>query len=395
MSGSSDATQTAGANASGTGGLFGSAGSSAATAGSLFNIAQGLRSGTPTGQAQAAIGSAQLANKAGAFGSQSANAGAGLGIAGGALGIYNGIKQGGVAGYGGAAVGALQAGSGIASLANNSTWATGLGSAAGYVAAPLAVYNAVANYKSGATGSDALNGAEAGAAVGSIIPGIGTVIGGVIGGAVGALSSAFGPGAKDAETAGVQNIINATSQNGNSSQVAQSVSNPYIGLAGLFDERSSTLPMYQEYGRMGESKFTNGMINQINQAYQAGTINKNSTPQQVYSAVVAPWVNSMGSGYSNVGSTYTATTQGLVQNMVEQYMNGSYKTAWQSVGGQQIAANAPAYGSNVMATTNGTVINPGSAFPGGSSDSSGSSSAATPNYMSSIGNINFTGRQRQ
>lgn len=270
-----------------------------------------------------------------------------------ALGIYSGIKQGGVAGYSGAAVNAAQLGAraGIFGGASGT-----IGAAAGYAAIPLSLYNFAENYQSGKTGSDALNGAEAGAAIGSVIPGLGTVIGGVIGGAVGALSSAFGPGAKDPETSDVQSLIDYTGSHGNSQQAAQSVSNPYLQLAGLFDERSSTLPIYAQYGRMGESKFANGMINTINQAYQKGTINANSTPDQVYQNVVAPWVNSMGKGWSNVGSTYTATTQGLIQNMVAQYMNGSYKNAWQSVGGQKIAANAPGYGSSQTATTDGTVI---------------------------------------
>lgn len=368
-------------NSSGFGNLFSGVGNTAGTAASIYGIASGLQSGTPTGQAGAAISAAGLANKAGALGSNSSQVGAGLGVAGGALGVYNGIQQGGVQGYGNATVGGLRAASGIASLAGDSPLAAALGSTAGYIAAPLAVYNAVENYQSGKTGSDALNGAEAGAAIGSIIPGIGTVIGGVIGGAVGAISSAFGPGAKDPETQDVQNVINATSQNGNSSQVAASVSNPYLQIAGLFDDRSSTLPMYQQYGRMGESKFANGMINQINQAYQAGTINQNSTPQQVYNTVVSPWVNSMGSGYSNVGSTYTATTEGLVQDMVSQYMNGSFRTAWQSVGGTAIAANAPAYGSSATATTDGTYINGGSA----PASNSGGKSAAPSGYRLPMG----------
>jgi hypothetical protein len=287
------------------------------------------------------------------FGNNASAINSAAGYGSNALGVYSGIKQGGAAGYSNAAVNAAQMGARAGAFGGASGT---IGAAAGYAAIPLALYNFASNYESGKTGSDALNGAEAGAAIGSVIPVIGTAIGAVIGGAVGAISSAFGPGAKDPETSGVQNLINATSQNGNNSQIASSVQNPYLGLAGLFDERSSTLPMYQQYGRMGESKFANGMINTINQAYQKGTISKTSTPDQVYQSVVAPWINSMGKGYSNVGSTYTATTQGLVQDMVNQYMNGSYKTAWKSIGGQQIASNAPEYGSSDQATTDGTII---------------------------------------
>jgi hypothetical protein len=229
-------------------------------------------------------------------------------------------------------------------LAGNAALASDLGATAGYIAAPLAVYSAVENYKSGATASDAMQGAEAGAAIGSIIPGVGTLIGGVVGGAVGAIASAFGPGAKDAETMTSDQIINATSASGNSQQVAASVQNPYLALAGLMDEHHSTLPMYQQYGRMGEQKFTNDMVTQINNAYKAGTINANSTPQQVYNSVVAPWVAGMGSGWNNVGSTYTATTQGLLQDMVSQYMNGTASQNWKAVGGDSPFGNLPGYG---------------------------------------------------
>lgn len=173
------------------------------------------------------------------------------------------------------------------------------------------------------------------------------------------MSSAFGPGAVDPESRGVQGIIDATSKYGNNPAVAAQSSNPYLGLAGLFDRHDSTLPIYAQYGRMGESKFANGMINTINQAYQKGTIDKNSTPDQVYNSVVAPWVNSMGNGWGSTGQTYQATTQGLIQAMVQQYMNGSYKQAWKAIGGQAIAANAPGYGSTTQASTDGTYIRGG------------------------------------
>lgn len=318
-----------------------------------LNLIQGINKGGASGALQAAGGANRLANSAGY---NTGAAGKTLGAAGNAMGIYNGIQQGGVAGYGSAAVNAGQLAENMGAISSSSA----LGEAIPVAGAALSVYNFANNWKSGSTGSDAANGAAAGAAIGSIVPGIGTAIGAVIGGAVGALSSAFGGGAVDPESSGVQNVINATSQAGNNSAVAAQTQNPYLGMAGLFDRHDSTLPMYQEYGRMGESKFANGMINQINNAYNQGTINKNSTPDQVYNSVVAPWINSMGSGYSNTGDTYTATTKGLVQDMVSQYMNGSYKTAWKAIGGQDIAANAPAYGSGQTATTDGTYINGGS-----------------------------------
>lgn len=228
----------------------------------------------------------------------------------------------------------------------------------------MSLYNEINNWQSGATGSDALGGASTGAAIGTaVLPGIGTAVGGLIGGAVGALSSVFGGGAVDPESKDVQNVINATAQSGNSTQAAQSASNPLLEMAGLFDRHESTLPMYQQFGRQGESKFSTAMINKINDAYQSGQINGKSSPQDVYNQVVAPWVNGMGSGYSTTGTTYTATTQGLVQDMVTQYMNGSFRNQWKSVGGDAVAANAPAYGSSAQATTDGTWITGPSSTP--------------------------------
>jgi hypothetical protein len=292
-----------------------------------LGIYQGLQSGTPQGDIRAAGSAAKLAGNLSNNSTLSSAGGAGLD----ALGIYSGLQQGGWQGDTRAGASAL----GLAGILSNTP---GLQQAAGYIAAPLDVYNFVNNWQSGKTGSNALNGAEAGAAVGSIIPGIGTLIGGVVGGAVGALSSAFGPGAKDPETADVQNVINAVSSNQNNPNVAASAQDPYLELAGLMDERSSTLPMYQQYGRMGEQAFTNAMTQKINQAVQQNPSLANN-PQAVYNQVVSPWINQMGSGYQNVGQAYTATTQGLVQDMVNQYMSGNAAQDWKAVGGDEPFAN--------------------------------------------------------
>lgn len=292
-----------------------------------------------------------MANKAGAFGSSNPSLSAGLGIAGGGLGIYNGLQQGGISGYGGATVGALRVGAGAASLAGDSALSTGLSSAAGYVAAPLAVYNAVKNYQSGNYVGNTLNDAAAGAAIGSVVPVIGTAIGAVVGGAVGLISSAIGPGKTDPETQDVKSLINAVGSNpSQASAITSSVQNPYVQLAGLFDENSSTLPMYQQYGRMGEQKFTTDMVSQINNAVSKGTISSTSTPEQVYNQVVAPWVASMGNGWSNVGSTYTATTQGLLQQMVSQYVSGQAQSDWKSVGGTSIFSGLPQFGGGTSSS---------------------------------------------
>lgn len=327
-----------------------SIGSMLGTAGSVFGIANGLRSGTAAGDASAALGAARLANKAGVFGAPSSTVGGGLGAASGILGIYNGLQQGGVSGYAGATAGALGTGAGVASMAGEKALASTLGSAAGAIAAPLALYNFATNYQSGAGGSDALNGAEAGATIGSGFGPIGTVVGGVIGGAVGAISSAFGPGAKDPETVGVQKLIDTVGAHPDqASQITGAVGNPYIAMAGLFDRRESTLPMYQQYGRMGEQKFTTDMVGKINQAVANGTISKGSSADDIYNKVVDPWVSSMGSGWKNVGKTYTDTTQGLLKQMISQYTSGQYANNWVSVGGDNVFGNMPSFGGGAPA----------------------------------------------
>jgi hypothetical protein len=323
--------------ASGNGGALSTLASTAGEVGSGLGVASGLEAGTPAGYAGAAISGGKLANQLGAFGSNASTAGAALGTAGGALGVYNGLEQGGISGYGEAGVGALQAGSGVASLAGDSALSGTLGTAAGALAVPLDVYNEVNNWKSGATTSDAMGGAETGAAVGSFFGPIGTGVGALIGGAAGALSSLAGP-TQDPETKDVQNVINATSSNGNNPAVAASAQNPYLELAGLMDDKSSTLPEYQQYGRMGEQAFTTALTQQINQAAAANP-ELAADPTAMYNQVVAPWVSSMNTNGSTVGAAYTATNNGLIQDMTQQYMQGDAAQDWQSVGGSDVFSN--------------------------------------------------------
>jgi hypothetical protein len=341
------------------------AGAVASDASNALNIYSGLQQGGVRGYGRAATNAGQLAGRL--SGNSTLRAGsAGLG---GLLGLYLGLRQGGAEGYASAAAGGLGAAGAGASLAGDTALGGVLGSAAGTIAAPLAVYEAVNNYQSGKTGQDAAQDASAGAAVGSAFGPIGTAAGAVIGGAVGALSSAFGPGAKDPETADVQGLIDYTGAHGNNPMYARSVSDPYLELAGLMDRRSSTLPMYSQYGRMGEQKFSNDLASQINNSFTRGissgslagdkwSIDPSSgdyiltTPTggktsyapnqgaaEVYNSVVGPWVNNMGSGYKNVGQTYAETTQGLLQDMTQQYLAGQAGNDWKSVGGQEPFAN--------------------------------------------------------
>jgi len=295
-------------------GGFSSAGGEAAAAIGLANTGINLaNSGSKL------VGNGPLISKA------NGTIGGTIGEAALGLGVYQGIQQGGVAGYTGAATDAAMLGSKLGLVSS------GVGTAAGYVAAPLAVYNFGKNWKSGAGGADALSGASAGAAIGTaIMPGIGTAIGAIGGAIVGGISSLAGPGKKDPETQMWDKYLPAAMKQ---PDIYKQVDNPFIMMAGLFDEKSSTLPMYQQYGRMGENKFTVDMTQKIKQAVDSGQVDSKD-PDAVYNKVVAPWIDSMKGGWSKVGPEYTQATQGLLKQMTTQYLNGSYKQNWKAVGGQ-------------------------------------------------------------
>lgn len=296
-----------------------------------LGIYNGVERGGVLGYGGAALNATQLAGRAGLLPADySKSIGSGANDLSSALGIYSGIQQGGVAGDTSAAVNAARLGSNLGVLPAS------VGTAAGYAAAPLALYNEIHNWQSGATGSDALSGAETGAAAGSVIlPGVGTLIGGLIGGAAGAISSAFGNGRVDPENSsfeGYTQAYNKAAQQGQGSQVAQSVQNPYVALAGMFDLRSNqikgSIPMYNQYGRMGEQKFVNDMTGQIDQALAAGTISKSDSAASIYSKAVAPWINSMGTWKDSNKDAMTA----LLTQMSGQYVNGQ-QGQWKAIGG--------------------------------------------------------------
>lgn len=206
---------------------------------------------------------------------------------------------------------------------------------AGAIATPLSVYNEVNNWQSGATGTDALGGAESGAALGTaIMPGIGTAIGAVGGALAGALSSAFGPGKVDPENANFNQYTQAynNAPAAQQAQVAAGVQNPYLPLAGYFDLRSDQVkgqnPIYSTYGRMGEQKFTNDLIGKVQQGQASGVTNST----QMWNTVVQPWINSMGTWQDSNKSAMTA----LIQNMTGQIMGGTYQQNFKAIGGQSV-----------------------------------------------------------
>lgn len=247
-------------------------------------------------------------------------AGKWLGAAGSALGIYSGIEKGGVTGYGQAAASAarLASSAGLASEA--------VGSAAGYIAAPLALYNFVDNWKAGATGHNAASGAAAGAAIGSIVPGIGTLIGGVIGGAVGAISSAFGSKDKSHEQwigwahGGDQQDVTKTDPEG-----------LMWVLGGLWRDKDPNFGATKVFS--DGNKYSTAVAGQIESAFKAGKINATTSPTDVYKKVIQPWMVSLPGGWKSTQEAAYGEQQ-LTLGLINNYMSGKPITWGETQGGK-------------------------------------------------------------
>ncbi len=325
-------------------------GSTLSTGGQLAGALQGLTSGNPVGEASGALQAGKIANAHGYLGNQASTGGM-LNGAMGALQLYNGIQQGGVVGGLNAADGAIGIGSSVAGMAGDAALSNTLGEVGGYAAIPLAAYNfATQDTQSGATGSDALGGAENGAMIGTAIaPGIGTAIGAVVGGAAGAISSAFGGGRPDPETQGWNSLAAAQAKNpGTNLMTNLNPAQAYQSLAGIMDAKNNSpghsTALEQVFGRMGEGKLMDQMTGQINSALSAGTIKPNSTPSQIFQQVVQPWLTKLGANVPNnaVISSNGSQNNGMVQNLltqlISQWQSGSLSSSTQAgVAGQTIS----------------------------------------------------------
>jgi hypothetical protein len=224
-------------------------------AGSLYGAVTGIMQGTPQGYAKAALSGLSAA---GTLSKDPALNGI-AGFGGNILGLASGIQQGGTMGDLNAAVNAA----GLLSKADTFFGGT-IGSAAapalGAIAAPLALYSAVTNWKTGDTLGDAANFASAGAAIGSIIPGVGTLIGGLAGAAIGALSSGFGP-LPDPSAATMSSFNGAAAQDpagyGPIDSAMQSYYSQHGTLNGFFNDLNSLqkVPGLQMQDEMSRNPF--------------------------------------------------------------------------------------------------------------------------------------------
>ena len=109
----------------------------------------------------------------------------------------------------------------------------------------------------------------------------------------------------------------------------------YQLLAGVFDAKDNapghSTALEQHYGRMGEGAFMNDVFTQVNNAIQSGKISASTSPAQIYSQVVAPYLNSKGMGIQTNGSQNFTTSSGTnfggamqaaVQNLIGQWQSG-------------------------------------------------------------------------
>lgn len=229
--------------------------------------------------------------------------------------------------------------SGLAGDASTALGALGTG---------YSLYNEINNYKSGATGSDALGGAETGAGIGTmILPGIGTAIGGLLGGAAGALSSAFGGGRPDPETTAWNSIAKSASSNP-SILASESPANLYQNLAGIMDAKNNSpghsTALEQVFGRMGEQNLMDQMTGQVNQAIAANPSLSGDSASQLYSSVVEPWLQSKNAYVapsaivSSNGATAGNSINTMLTSLLGDWMSGAITPSSKlGIAGQTIA----------------------------------------------------------
>lgn len=195
---------------------------------------------------------------------------------------------------------AAAAQSGSSSATGLASTGTGIGSSLveglSIAGAVLSAYNEVKNWSSGATGSDALQGAETGAAIGTAVaPGIGTVIGGVIGGVVGAASSLFGGGKQsvgDAEWRAFSKNPNVNPTSISDADMQHIFGGGYTSNinGGL---KTLNAALAKKYGNQNSEQgqawnYNNFIKDTVSQAQKAGQITAGMSPSDIYTKIIQP-----------------------------------------------------------------------------------------------------------
>lgn len=171
-------------------------------------------------------------------------------------------------------------------------------------------------------------GAMQGASLGTaIVPVIGTAIGAIIGAIGGAIAGSINK--RDPEEADFNQAVARWQQDRLS---VLNLANKYLPIAGLFDLnlKGPHIPIYQKYGRMGEFRFVNDMMNRVNAAAAQGTITAQDTPQTVMVKVVQPWIDSWGFG--PMADPHSDLINLLMMGLIADYVAGMQGN-WKATGG--------------------------------------------------------------
>ncbi len=207
----------------------------------------------------------------------------------------------------------------------------------GYFGAGAGLTQGITGAKSGvqagmlasSIGSGTVSALGLGAAAGSVVPIIGTAIGVI----VALVASGVFSHRVDPEVGNFNNAMALARAQG--AQAVLGIQDKYLVLAGLFDlephQIKGNIPIYQQYGRMGEFRFVNDMCNLIQHAADQGIITANDTVQSVYDKVVGPWIAGFGKGPLTDSNAEMITY--LILGLIGEYVSGQYKQRWYSVGG--------------------------------------------------------------
>jgi hypothetical protein len=188
-----------------------------------------------------------------------------------------------------------------------------------------------------AVGASVAGAIGAGATAGSVVPIIGTAIGAILGLV---LSGVFNK--QDQEVQNFNQAIAIAQAQGPEAVI--NIANKYLVLAGLFDldpgQVGNNFSPYKKYGRLGEVNFTQDFAHLIYNAAQSGQITANDTPQTVFSRIVNPWIQSMGTWSPSMPNA--TMLQYLLMGMIAEYAGG-LQTRWLARGGDYPFGNLPAF----------------------------------------------------
>lgn len=187
------------------------------------------------------------------------------------------------------------------------------------------------------TGGGAQTGAEQGIAAGSVAGPIGMAIGAIAGAIGGAIAGSINK--KDPEQYNFDQAVALWQVNPDN---VYNIGNKYLPLAGLFDLRLTNpkIPIYLQYGRMGEQRFVNDLVKQVYNAAQQGKITARDTPLTIMANVVQPWIDSWGKG--PMVDPHADLINRLIVGMIYDYVTGN-QTSWRAVGGDYPFGNLPPF----------------------------------------------------